>query len=56
MERGETATLSYADVHGLARAFGISPEQLLAAHTASRSAYLDQDPRPHGNGRGQTDS
>jgi transcriptional regulator with XRE-family HTH domain len=56
IERGETATLSYTDVQGLAHALNITPEQLLAAHTASRSAYLGQDPHPHGNGRTHTDS
>lgn len=55
VERGETASLSYTDVQGLARAFAITPEQVMAAHTASRAAYLEQDPRPGGNGRTRGD-
>jgi transcriptional regulator with XRE-family HTH domain len=55
VERGETASLSYTDVQGLARAFDITPDQVMAAHTASRAAYLEQDPRPGGNGRTRGD-
>jgi transcriptional regulator with XRE-family HTH domain len=56
VERGETATLSYNDVQGLAGALDITPEQVLAAQTASRAAFLAQDPRPGGNGRTLDDS
>ena len=55
VERGETITLSYEDTQGLAVAFGVSAEQVLAARTASRSAYLAQHPRP-GAGRVDHDS
>jgi transcriptional regulator with XRE-family HTH domain len=44
VERGETAALSYADTQALARAFGVTDEQLRAAQTASRSAYLARRP------------
>lgn len=56
VERGETTTLSYEDTQGLAAAFGITAEQVLAARTASRSAYLAQHPRASGNGRVDHDS
>jgi transcriptional regulator with XRE-family HTH domain len=56
VERGETATLSYEDTQALARAFGITPEQVLAARTASRAAYLEQHPRPNGGDRPDNDS
>jgi transcriptional regulator with XRE-family HTH domain len=56
VERGETASLSYTDAQGLAQALAMSPEQVVAAHNASRAAYLDQDPRPGGNGRTRDDS
>lgn len=48
VERGETATLSYGDVKGLARAFGVNPEVVVSAHGASRAARVAQRPRSQG--------
>jgi transcriptional regulator with XRE-family HTH domain len=53
VERGETAALSYRDTKALARAFGVSDEQLRAAHTASRGAHLERRPRPAEAGSAQ---
>jgi transcriptional regulator with XRE-family HTH domain len=51
VERGETAALSYADTQALARVLSVTADQLRAAHTASRAAYLERHPRPNGPAR-----
>lgn len=48
VERGETAALSYAEHQALARAFGITDEQLQTAHNATRTAYLQRHPKSAG--------
>jgi transcriptional regulator with XRE-family HTH domain len=42
VERGETAALSYQDTKSLAAALDVTDDQLRAAHTVSRSAYLER--------------
>lgn len=56
VERGETTSLSYEDTQGLAAAFGVTPEQVLAGRNASRSAYLAQHPRSGSNASVDHDS
>lgn len=56
VERGETAALSYAEHRALARALGITDEQLLAAHTATRTAYLKRHPQSTVGRRSRVDS
>jgi hypothetical protein len=51
VERGETAALSYTDTQALARVLSVTDDQLRAAHTASRAAYLERHPRPNGPAR-----
>lgn len=51
VERGETAALSYADTTALAQVLSVTGDQLRAAHTASRAAYLERHPRPNGPAR-----
>lgn len=46
VERGETGSLSYVDTQALAAALEVSPEQVQAAQTSSRTAHLRRHPRP----------
>jgi transcriptional regulator with XRE-family HTH domain len=54
VERGETSGLSYVEHQALARALGVTDDQLRGAQDASRNAYLERHPRP--NGRRSTQS
>jgi transcriptional regulator with XRE-family HTH domain len=56
VERGETGALSYAEHQALARAFGVTDDQLRGAQDASRNAYLGRHPRPNGRRRTRSDS
>lgn len=56
IERGETTTISFENTRALAAALEVTPEQVLAARTASRAAYLAQHPRVGRNGRVDHDS
>jgi transcriptional regulator with XRE-family HTH domain len=56
VERGETAALSYAEHRALARAYGITDEELRAAHNASRAEYLQRHPQANGHRRPRSDS
>lgn len=57
IERGETATLTAADATAFARALSVTADQVRAAHTASRAAYLERHPRANGRGhRSRTES
>lgn len=51
VERGETAALSFAEHQALARALGVTDEQLQAAHDATRAAYLQRRSRSAGTRR-----
>ena len=45
IERGQTATISRADAHTLAAIFGVDVDQVLAAQSVARAAYLERIPR-----------
>lgn len=48
VERGETAALGFTEHQALARALGVSDEQLQAACNATRTAYLQRSGRSGG--------
>ena len=45
IERGQTATLSPADADTLARILGVDVDEVIAAQSVTRAAYLERIPR-----------